>query len=118
MQLDQSSSSVQILVDEQIYNSYRPQSSFMKTEFTPYDGSEAASHIHYMNFTRPHNLLLPQPSLEIAYSDINNLIRLQANNFIKNIYLYLSDYSESLKLSDNYFDMIPGEVKYIKLLKG
>lgn len=54
----------------------------------------------------------------MSYDLTNNVIMLKANNFVKNMYLYLNDYSQNLKLTDNYFDMIPGETKHVKLLNG
>lgn len=101
-----------------MYNHYDPKRSFMKTTFTPVGSSESYSHIHFMNFTRPVNWKLPNPSYSLSFDLKSNTITVFATTFVKSLYFYIKDYTGSIKLSDNYFDMIPGEIKQIQLLEG
>lgn len=71
-----------------------------------------------MNFTRPLNWKLPFPSISVSYDLANNIINAYSGTFVKSLYFYYKDYTQSLKLSDNFIDIMAGETKQIKLLEG
>lgn len=71
-----------------------------------------------MNFTRPLNWELSTPQYSASYDLTNNKINIYASNFVKSLYIYYKDYTQSLKLSDNFLDIIPGETKSVTLLSG
>lgn len=50
----------------------------------------------------------------LTFIEESNLIQIESETLAKDVYIYIDD--EDLKLSDNYFDVIPG-IKYkIKVL--
>ncbi len=61
----------------------------------------------------PKDLQLQMPEVHIEFNRDKNMLKVNTNVFTRGIYLY-SDNSE-LKLNDNFFDLVPGETKYILL---
>lgn len=61
----------------------------------------------------PKDLQLKKPEIEIDFQKNNNMLSVKTNVFTSGIYLYTE--SEELKLSDNFFDLVPGETKYLHI---
>lgn len=80
---------------------------------------EHARYLHY--FVRPKELKLnkSKEAIRISKETIseNNLeITLQSSELQKNVYLYTEDFAT--EFSDNYFDLLPGEMKKVKIEKS
>ncbi|MDA0986045.1 MAG: glycoside hydrolase family 2 protein [Bacteroidetes bacterium] len=73
------------------------------------NGNYSSRFIFYFNKTK--YLKFEKPKIEIVQKN-STVIELKTNILAKNVYLY-SEESE-FELSDNYFDMTPGEIKIIK----
>jgi beta-mannosidase len=71
-----------------------------------------------MYFAPPKELSLPEPGIEYSISGQGReyIIKLRAENLVKNLYLELE--SADAHFSDNYFDMLPGEERKIKVRTG
>ena len=68
-------------------------------------------------FLQPFKFLKLQPSkLYVRYNPDLNLILLKTDKFIKN--LYISHSEQYIKLSDNYFDMLPNTEKKVTIKKS
>jgi beta-mannosidase len=69
-----------------------------------------------MYFVRPADLMLnpAEPSIEISVTDNNALISLKSQVLIKSIYLEYPGVEGSF--SDNYFDLLPGEMKQVSFV--
>ncbi|CDW90651.1 beta-mannosidase [Stylonychia lemnae] len=65
--------------------------------------------------SRPLNMELPLPNIEISYDYENNEMTLRTTNFGYYIYIYLED-DINLKLSNNFFDLTPGFSEKVKIL--
>jgi len=76
-------------------------------------GREAAGNQLYL--VSPAELILPEPLIEydIAETEEGPVIRISSRNLVKNIHLELPD-AESV-FSDNFFDMMPGEIREIRV---
>ncbi len=71
---------------------------------------DPVSAIYY--FSKPKELKLPRPNIKIK--KINNYaFEISTDVLAKNVYLRNGD--QELKLSDNFFDLLPGETKIITL---
>lgn len=62
-------------------------------------------------FAKPVNMTLHQPHFDIEYNTLCHCIRITSDVFAKNV--YLSEGQNELKLSDNYFDLLPGKTKTV-----
>lgn len=68
---------------------------------------------YFYYLVAPKELQLKKPDLEISYDPGKQMITLNTNVFAAGVYLYTEN--SELKLSDNYFDLAPGEPKYVFL---
>lgn len=77
---------------------------------------EISSKYHY--FTSPKNLKLPKPNVEISIEEDADgfYLQLASKTLVCNLYLY--DNRSGLILEDNYFDLLPGQVKRIGVLSS
>lgn len=64
-------------------------------------------------FTSPKNLRLPDPEIKTRVSDKGDhlVIEISANKFCKS--LMLSSEDDEARFSDNFFDLLPGEIKLV-----
>lgn len=60
---------------------------------------------HTSFFNKPKDLDLPNATLNVQYNKKNNQITLSSTSLIKN--LFIDHETHYIKLSDNYFDLIP-----------
>jgi beta-mannosidase len=69
-------------------------------------------------FTVPKNLNLPEakPAFEIYKNNSKTLLKLRSEKLVKNI--YISFEGIDVKLSDNYFDMLPGKEYIVEIHTG
>ncbi len=67
----------------------------------------------FFNFVSPKELLLEEPEFKISIDQITRNFIISSNVYAKNVYLY-TDQGE-IKLSDNFFDLLPNEPKEISL---
>ena len=61
-------------------------------------------------FAKSKNLNLDKPAIKIKHVG-RNAIEISADKFVKDLYLI----SDSIHFSDNFFDLLPGRIKKIKL---
>jgi hypothetical protein len=61
------------------------------------------------------NLELPRCPLHVKYFYEQNSIKLAAKCLLKNLHIYHTD--KYLTLSDNYIDIVPGEIYTVQLLE-
>jgi hypothetical protein len=61
------------------------------------------------------NLELPRCPLHVKYFYEQNSIKLAAKCLLKNLHIYNTD--KYLSLSDNYIDIVPGEIYTVQLLE-
>ncbi len=72
--------------------------------------SKRYSGLYY--FVSPKNLNLPKVNMQLQlYGD--SLIRLTSKTLAKDV--YINSVLGELDISDNYFDLLPGEIKWIKI---
>ena len=64
-------------------------------------------------FSSPGKLALQQPEFTVTVDDSAATITISANTFAKGVYINTA--SSELKLSDNYFDLLPNTPKQISL---
>ena len=71
---------------------------------------------HY--FEHAKDLRLPKPGIDVSVSNEgeDTYLHIHSNALVRNLYLY--DSNSQLMLNDNYFDVLPGQRKKIKVLKG
>ncbi|MBN2009674.1 glycoside hydrolase family 2 protein [candidate division KSB1 bacterium] len=74
------------------------------------DNKEIARNILY--FVTPRNLVLPTPKLDVSYAKLNNgyRITMSTDKLAKNVYFSID--ADGF-LTDNYFDLLPGERKML-----
>ena len=65
------------------------------------------------NFLPPKDLILKVPQFTLNVDEKNNRITISSNVYAKNVYLYTA--GQELKLSDNFFDLLPSAPKEISL---
>ncbi|MRT92051.1 glycoside hydrolase family 2 protein [Ancylomarina sp. 16SWW S1-10-2] len=80
------------------------------------NGKKISTKIHY--FDVPKNLKLPKTdiSIDIEETKEGTYLNVSSNALVQNLYLY--DKRSGLVLQDNYFDLLPGETKRIKVLSS
>lgn len=78
-------------------------------------GKEISTKYHY--FVNPKELKLPQPKIKLSIEETKDGTYLLVNSttLVRSLYLY--DNRSGLLLEDNYFDLLPGQMKRIKILK-
>ncbi|MFN0276205.1 MAG: glycoside hydrolase family 2 protein, partial [Chitinophagales bacterium] len=67
----------------------------------------------YFYFTNPKLLNLPAPSFLVSVAEDAHSLSLTANSFLKDVYVNLQN--EELKLEENFFTMLSGTTKIIKI---
>ncbi|MCG8578836.1 MAG: hypothetical protein MI866_02905, partial [Bacteroidales bacterium] len=79
------------------------------------DNGIISSKNHYFEPTK--DLLLPEAdiNIDIANEDDGTYLNISSNALVRHLYLYDND--SELVLNDNYFDLLPGESKKIRVLK-
>ncbi|MBI2417131.1 MAG: glycoside hydrolase family 2 protein [Ignavibacteriales bacterium] len=65
--------------------------------------------LHY--FVIPEKMQLPKPVFSSGYDETTHVLTIKAQTFLKN--LYVQTETDGIDFSDNYIDMLPGEVKEI-----
>lgn len=78
--------------------------------FTSVSRQNNESTIFYFN--KPKDLSLQTPMLKIKHISLKE-IEISSDVLVKNLYLYYPD--KELLLSDNFFDLVPGEKKIIEI---
>lgn len=89
----------------------QPSETVLALSITDQRGSILASRNHL--FTSPGKLALQKPAFTVTVNQQAATITITSNTFAKGVYLY-TDTSE-LKLTDNYFDLLPNTSKEISL---
>lgn len=84
---------------------------YLHSEFIFTDKSFAASNLF---FVKPKDLKLPKVSLNIKKIN-NETFEISSDVFAKDVYLY--NENQRFILSDNFFDLAPGEKKTINVIK-
>ena len=67
-------------------------------------------------FAASKDLILPEPNLSYVLKSANNgyLLQIHCEKLAKNVYIHFENMNSSeIQLSDNFFDMVPGETKEI-----
>ena len=70
--------------------------------------SKGALDVHKFQYIK--NLNLDKPAIKIKHVG-RDAIEISADKFVKDLYLI----SDSIHFSDNFFDLLPGRIKKIKL---
>ncbi len=79
--------------------------------FTNTKNQQSFENLYY--FTRPLSWDLPSPVYKVGFNVTSNTINIYSKYLAKSFYLYMQNYNASLKLSDNYFDILPGRTKQV-----
>lgn len=84
----------------------------LKVEFTADDGL-SSSNLYY--FEKPKDLKLEKPTIktEIAENKGKISLKVTTNKLVKDLYINFPN--QSVFLSDNYFDLLPDEIKWVEL---
>lgn len=75
-------------------------------------GKEIAAETFY-NFVSPKNLVLEAPLFKKTLDPFSLILTITSNVYAKNVYLYTNN--GEIKLSENFFDLLPNEPKEISL---
>ncbi len=65
------------------------------------------------NFVPPKDMVLQSPHFEYSFDAERQIIRITSQVYTKDVYLFTTE--NELKLSENYFDLLPSETKEIYL---
>ncbi len=80
------------------------------------NGKELASKYHY--FAQPKDLNLKEATVSIKSEKTEDgyVLHVSPNTLVRNLYLY--DARGGMMLNDNYFDLLPGDKKVIKVISN
>jgi len=80
------------------------------------NGKEISTKNHY--FTLPKDLKLSEPKLNLMIIDKNDstFIEITSNTLVREFYIY-NELSEMIT-DDNYFDILPGKTKVVRVVSG
>ena len=79
------------------------------------NGKTIGTKYHY--FVHPKDLELKEPEILVSIDEIDGVsyLNVTSNTLVRNLYLY--DERSGLVLEDNYFDLLSGETKKVKVVK-
>ena len=96
---------------------YDDKNAFVRGKLTdPRSGS--LIYVTHHIFERPKNLLLQDPKIQIIFDEDNNTLTLTTESFAYYVWVSLSNEDDTLKLSDNYFDISVGLPKTLSILSN
>ena len=104
------SSQLFYLLKKQVFEKYNINEIVLSCSIISEDKNELANSLFY--FTREGDLKLLEPSLKLVKID-EHTFSITSDVISKDVYIQLSD--DELKLSDNFFDLLPGKEKIIKI---
>lgn len=95
----------------EILGDRKPGEVFLAMGFRDLDNEILASNTHF--FARPKDLLLGDPEIEVEVvsEDEESFLEIRADRLVRNLYLNFT--GQQVFLADNYFDLLPGEIKRI-----
>ncbi len=88
----------------------KPNQVFARLRLVNEEG-ELARNLHY--FVSPKDLKLFTPEISFTYNPDEQSLTLSAMHLVKGLYIYTED--GSARFSDNYFDLLPGEPRILKV---
>jgi beta-mannosidase len=71
---------------------------------------------NFFYFSKPKNMALEYADIRIETNGSGNTIVVSSSQFVKDLYLFTDD--AELRLSDNFFDLLPGKPKEIFVEEG
>ncbi len=112
--VDSNSSKVFYQFEKSILKNYNLNEVVLKSSFTHMEGKYTeykASHY----FVKPKELFLQKAkvSFSLSEADHHQSIVVSSSVFVKDVFISIK--GESVNLSDNYFDLLPGEIKTVYL---
>jgi beta-mannosidase len=107
VQIAPNSSSVQFVLDISKIKKFNPRKNVLSASLVLSD-KETKSSVYY--FEKPKRLKLRKPSIAMIRLD-ENTYELTTDVLAKNVFLT----ADKVHFSDNYFDLLPGEKKFIKV---
>lgn len=110
IQVEANTSKVYVTIDKKELENFNHKETVLSAKINFFDG-EAVSALYY--FVKPKDLELKQPKIFITRLD-ENTIEVTTDVLAKNVFLS----SDKGKFSDNYFDLLSGEKKIIRLTES
>jgi len=98
------------LLSSEVFKAYDKQKVFIKASLSPMVSTIKPAEANYY-FVSPKDLKLEKPDLKISWWD-KNTIEVSTNTLARNIFLGAGS---EFFFDDNYFDLVPGEKKYVKV---
>lgn len=94
-----------------LLSGYNPAETILSVQVYDRDKHLIATRIHL--FVSPNKFQLQKPEFDITVDDSTRTITITSPTFAKGVYLYTE--AAELKLTDNYFDLLPNTPKQISL---
>ena len=98
------------VLENQVFEKYNRNEIVVLCSIISDDKSELANSLFY--FTKEGDLKLLKPALRLIKKD-EHTFSISSNVLAKDVYIQL--YNDEIKLSDNFFDLLPGKEKIIKI---